>query len=361
MRLRDIFLAAAFAAICVSTVGTAGAQDVRPPASAQIPSAQVTGDATSNPPPAIVSNPSITAGWGDIQDGTTGTVSIPDKKAGRLIQTNGMEWLSWRNTDLYWYGAYGFAGMIVLLGLFLLVRGRIRVEHGLSGRLIQRFKIHEVVGHWLTAGSFILLALTGLNLMYGRQLLLPIMGPDAFAAMTIGGKYLHNFGGFAFMLGLLWIFVVWVRENLWDRYDFNWILKGGGFFSRNSHPPADKFNFGQKVVFWSVIGTGFFISVSGVTLLMPFWWIDNIEQMQTVQIIHAALGVAMFIVILAHIYIGSVGMEHAFSAMKTGWVDINWAKEHHSVWVDRYVRENRPERYDASGADKASGEPRPAE
>ncbi|GAA0595038.1 formate dehydrogenase subunit gamma [Caenispirillum bisanense] len=338
-------LAAAVAVVALLGLwlsGPAAAQDVRPPAGAA-----ASGEAARPLDPALpqaMQYPPVADQWQAINDGTRGFVNIPDKKAGRLIQTQGMEWLAWRNDELRRYGAYAIAGMLIALSGFFAVKGRIKVEGGLSGRLIQRFKPHEIIGHWLTAGSFLVLALTGLWLLFGRPLLLPVLGPDAFAVTAEIGKYMHNFGGFVFMAGLAYIFVMWVRHNLWDRYDLNWILKGGGLFAAHSHPPADKFNFGQKTVFWMVILLGGALSVTGLTLLMPFWFVDEIELMQFAQIIHAGLGIGMFALMLAHIYIGSVGMEHAANAMRSGWVDVNWARDHHSVWVDKYEAEGGEER-----------------
>lgn len=367
MRHPIVFLLAALAAFVVfGPAAPVAAQDVRPPADAVRNVEPTPGGAAIQPAlPETMRYPSVSGQWDAISDGERGFVNIPDKKAGRLIQTQGMEWLSWRNDELRRYGSYAVGAMLIALTGFFAVKGRIKVDSGLSGRLIQRFKAHEIVGHWLTAGSFLLLALTGIWLLFGRPLLLPVVGPDAYAVTAEVSKYMHNFGGFVFMAGLLYIFVVWVRHNVWDRYDFNWIIKAGGLLSKNSHPPADKFNFGQKTVFWMVILLGLALSVTGLNLLMPFWFVDEVELMQFSQIIHAGLGMGMFALMLAHIYIGSVGMEHAVNAMKSGWVDINWAREHHSVWVDKYVAGNNPERRGESkpppGGAPAHGRHSPAE
>lgn len=328
---------AALALVVLMAVSVPALADVRPPADAAV--AVTPGqDIPQSLPSNLKSNPAAQL-WQGVGDGTVGRVSIPDPQAGRLIQTSGMEWLEFRSEVIGFWGMVAVLGMVTALTAFFMIRGRIKIDSGRSGRLIQRFKRVEVVGHWLTAISFLLLALTGLVMLYGRDLLLPWMGPAIFAGVAEAGKYAHNFGGFAFMAGLVMIFVMWVRANVWDRYDFNWILKGGGLLSKG-HPPADKFNFGQKTVFWMVTLVGVALSLSGLNLLMPFWFTSDIETMQLVQLIHAGLGVGLFALMLAHIYIGSVGMESAFDAMSTGQVDINWAREHHSAWVERYVAEH---------------------
>lgn len=292
--------------------------------------------------------------WRDIRHGITGNVSIPDKKAGTLVQSEGELWRSLRNGPLALYASWAMLGMVVLLCLFFAIRGRIRIDHGMSGVTITRFNGFERFGHWLLATSFIVLALSGLNVMYGRYLLLPLVGPEAFGFVTLMGKYLHNYLAFAFMAGLAIIFVMWVRHNLPNRTDVKWVLVAGGLFSKNVHPPAKKFNAGQKVIFWLVILCGVSISLSGWALLFPFTThffsdtfvlVNNlfgtelptplapIQEQQLNSLWHSIMAVFLICVILAHIYIGSIGMEGAFDAMGSGEVDLNWAKEHHSLWV----------------------------
>ena len=208
--------------------------------------------------------------WRAVRRGMQGTVSIPDKQAGVLIQSEGDNWRAIRNGPLTVYGAWVVLGMIGLLALFFVVRGRIKIDAGTSGRTIERFNGVERFVHWMTAVSFVLMALTGLNLLYGRHILLPVLGPDAFAAITMGGKYVHNFVSFAFMLGLILMFLLWIRHNIPDRNDLVWLSKGGGMFAKNVHPSSEKFNAGQKIVFWAVILGGLSLALSGIALLFPF-------------------------------------------------------------------------------------------
>jgi formate dehydrogenase subunit gamma len=217
--------------------------------------------------------------------------------------------------------------------------------------------------HWLTAVPFCVLAITGLNLIYGKDLILPIIGPEAFSAITTAGKSLHNFMGFAFILGIILMVILWVRHNLWDKYDRGWILNGGGMFDENVHPPAKKFNFGQKIIFWAVVLSGASLSYSGISLMFPFEFspfagtfsflnnfgfnlptnLEPIQEMQLTQAWHGLLSVLMVALIIAHIYIGTLGMEGAIDAMWDGEVDENWAREHHSAWVAEIKGEPAPE------------------
>jgi formate dehydrogenase subunit gamma len=298
--------------------------------------------------------------WREIRQGTQGTVAGQDQGAGVMIQSGGQIWREVRMETVPLYGAWAMLGMIVVLALLFALFGRVKIEHGRSGITITRFTTLERAGHWLTAVSFIILALTGLNILYGRGTLMPLIGPEAFAAISLWGKYLHNYVAFAFMAGLAFIFVAWVAHNIPRWIDVVWLAKGGGILVRGVHVPARKFNAGQKIVFWLTIIGGISISLSGWALLFPFTtdfftatmngfqaiglnaheWLglppppySPIMEQQLNQVWHAIVGLFLTTLIIAHIYIGTVGMEGAFEAMGSGEVDLNWAREHHDLWV----------------------------
>jgi formate dehydrogenase subunit gamma len=294
---------------------------------------------TGQQPPALAGPPagrtSATEAemWRGVRQGLQGRVSIPDAKAGVLIQSEGENWRNIRNGPLSTYGVWMLLGMVVVIAVFFVVRGRIRIDSGPSNRTVERFNGIERFGHWLAATTFIVLALTGLNMLYGRYVLAPVIGPRAFATLTLWGKYAHNYIAFAFMVGVVLLFVLWVRHNLPSKEDLAWLAKGGGLFKKGSHPPARKFNAGQKLIFWAVVLGGAALSVTGFYLLMPFAFGMSIHDMQYFVVIHAVVALVLIAVIIAHIYIGSIGMEGAFDAMGTGQVDENWAREHHSLWL----------------------------
>ena len=311
---------------------------VRPPANA------VTGPVDGVVPGDARSNLSNSEMWRAVRKGIKGNVSIPDKKAGQLVQSEGDAWRAVKNGPITSWGAIGLAAIFGLLALFYLIRGKIRVDHGMSGRTLTRFADMERMGHWLLAVSFITLALTGLNVTYGKYFLLPLLGKPAFAAIAAGGKWLHNYVAFAFMAGLVMILVMWIKENFPNKHDLIWLAKGGGMFVKGVHPPSEKFNAGQKILFWLVIWGGLGLSVTGISMLFPFQFelpllnMEPLQQMQFVTTWHAIIALVLVVVVIAHIYIGSIGMEGAFDAMGTGEVDENWAKEHHSVWAKRMTQ-----------------------
>ncbi len=278
-----------------------------------------------------------------------------------LVQDSGMRWLQFREGPLATYGGYLLLGTLALLAIFFLLRGRIRIAGGRSGIKLLRFSGIERFGHWLTAVSFVLLGLTGLVTLFGRMGLIPLLGKEGYATLALWSKFVHNNIAWAFMLGLVLIFVMWVLQNIPNRHDLVWLAKGGGMFSKNSHPPAKKFNAGQKIVFWSVIVLGASISASGLSLLFPFELpmfaktfgllndtglpqavgygalpetLAPHQEMQLSQLWHSIVAFLFMAIILAHIYLGTLGMEGAFDAMGSGEVDLQWAKEHHNLWVE---------------------------
>ncbi|TAD91699.1 MAG: formate dehydrogenase subunit gamma [Alphaproteobacteria bacterium] len=266
-----------------------------------------------------------------------GRISIPDQRANVLIQPAGQDWRAFHQVTLPWIGAIAILGMLAVLVLFYMSRGKIMIDSGPSKQRIVRFNSFERFVHWLTAGSFMLLALTGLNITFGKFLLLPVIGPEAFTALSQAGKYVHNYLSFPFMLGLVFMFLVWVVHNLPNAVDVAWLKAGGGLLKKGVHPPAKKFNAGQKLIFWAVIVGGVGLSVTGLILLFPFQG-TSIADMQLSQMIHGLISLVLIAVMIAHIYIGSVGMEGAFDAMGSGEVDLNWAKEHHSLWVQEEMK-----------------------
>jgi formate dehydrogenase subunit gamma len=271
-----------------------------------------------------------------------GRIDIPDKRASVLIQPAGRVWDHFHEVTLPWLGAIVILGMIALLVLAYVVVGRVRISAGRSGRKVARFSGFERFSHWLTAVSFVVLGLTGLNITFGKRLLLPVVGPETFSAFAQISKYAHNFVSFSFVVGLVLIVALWMKDNIPKKVDVDWVKQGGGFI-KSKHASAGRFNAGEKLVFWFALGAGVAVIVSGFLLLFPFY-ITNIAGMQIAQVVHAVVAVLFVAVILAHIYIGTVGMEGAFEAMGTGEVDLNWAKEHHDVWLaDALARERSAE------------------
>ncbi|MGR3622851.1 formate dehydrogenase subunit gamma [Pseudophaeobacter sp.] len=288
------------------------------------------------------------------------TVSTGGPVASVLVQDGGMRWLAFRAGPLRQYGGWLLLGTLAALTVFFLLRGRIRIDGDKTGRTVTRFKLIERLGHWLLAGSFIILGVTGLLSLFGRVFIAPYLGKGVNASLLDVGKWLHNVVAWGFIAGLVMIFVMWVVHNIPNRTDLTWLRQFGGIIGK-AHPPAKKFNAGQKMIFWSVVLFGASISLSGLSLLFPYelplfaksfaalnttglpealgWGTLPVElapqeEMQLAQAWHAILAFVLSAIIIAHIYIGSVGMEGAYDAMGSGEVDEAWARQHHSIWLE---------------------------
>ena len=260
-----------------------------------------------------------------------GLGTIPDTKSYVIEQPMGREWRRFHEVWLHWIGAVAVLGMLAMLTIFYLVRGMVRMESGLSGIKIVRFSVFERFVHWMTATCFIILALSGLNITFGKNVLLPLMGPSAFSTWSLAAKYAHNFISFPFTLGVILIFFMWLGGNIPNKVDIAWFKRGGGIIGRDQ-PPAERFNGGQKGVYWVVVLGGTAATISGYLLMFPFFG-TTIAGMQLAQVVHGVVAVLFIAAMLAHIYIGTIGMEGAFEAMGKGTVDLKWAEEHHSLWL----------------------------
>ena len=316
------------------------------PATAQAPAA---------PTPAAPAQASEQMLFNYLQGNVQGRVTIPDQRAALLIQPQGREFQHFHRTTLKWLGGVAIGGMLVVLVVFYMIRGKVRIEAGPSGRTIERFNGLERFAHWLTASTFIVLGITGLNISFGRELLMPLMGPEAFATWSQWGKIAHNFLSFPFTLGVLLMLVIWIKDNIPNGADVKWFAAGGGLIGHGHPPPSRRFNGGQKVIFWAVVLGGGAIAVTGFIMMFPFQFVTTMEGMQLATQLHGIISIVLIAIILAHIYIGSVGMEGAFAAMGSGHVDLNWAKEHHGLWVEEMMSAGRgaaaPEGARKAGAD----------
>jgi formate dehydrogenase subunit gamma len=275
----------------------------------------------------------------------SGRGSIPDVKSYNIEQPAGRDWRQFHEVWLLWIGGVAIIGMLLLLVLFYLYRGMVRLDAGRSGRTLVRFNAFERFVHWMTATCFVALALSGLNIAFGKYLLQPLIGADAFASWSQWAKYAHNYLSFPFTLGVIAILLMWIAWNFPDKVDIEWLKEGGGMVG-GKHPPAGRFNAGQKMIYWIVVIGGTAIAASGYLLMFPFYATD-IAGMQLAQMIHGTVAVLFVAVMIAHAYIGTIGMEGAFEGMWDGTVDINWAKQHHSLWLDEETASghaNRPPR-----------------
>lgn len=257
------------------------------------------------------------------ENGSLGFVTAPQGRAWRDFRVGWSRWI---------HGILIALAIAAVLGLYLW-RGSQGYERDPQGRRVPRFRFLDRVVHWTTAISFVLLALTGLTLVFGRLIIQPWAGDAAFGALAGFGLLVHNQLGIVFLLGVVAMAGLWVQDNLFNRVDLAWFKAGGGLPS-GSHVPAEKFNGGQKLIFWITILGGIAMGITGILLMLPISTI-GLTGMQLLHGGHTIVAALMIATIIGHAYLGSVGVSGSFDAMWKGDVDRRWARTHHPLWMDR--------------------------
>ncbi len=275
--------------------------------------------------------------WREARSGEPQFTTIKGVETNVLIQSGGETWREIRNGPISLYGGILLGLVVAGIGAFYAVRGPLKLEEAPTGRMIERFNGAERLVHWVMAGSFVVLALSGLTLLFGKHVLLPLFGYELFSWVAVTCKNLHNFVGPLFLLSIVAAFFQFAKDNLWRPEDGEWIRKAGGLVS-GEHVPSGRFNFGEKSWFWlGVVLLGLSMSITGLILDFP-----NFEQgrgvMQVSHIIHATGAILFICLSLGHIYMGTIGVDGALDSMVHGQVDETWAKEHHELWYDEAKR-----------------------
>lgn len=279
--------------------------------------------------------------WREIRSGEPQYTSIKGRETNVLIQSGGETWRQIRNGPMSLYGGLGLAAVLLAIGAFYAIKGPIPLHEPETGRKIERFTPWERIVHWANAISFCTLAISGLIMFFGKWLLLPVIGYTLFSGLTGLAKILHNFTGPVFIVCALCLFITFVKDNFPRAYDWLWIRKFGGLLSGHD-VPSHRFNAGEKIWFWGGLSLmGIVVGTSGLVLDFP-----NFNQtratMQWAWGIHVT-GALMFMMgAFGHIYMGTLGMKDAYKAMRTGWVDETWAKEHHLYWYEDIRAGNIP-------------------
>ena len=249
--------------------------------------------------------------------------------AGEFINIEGQKWRNFRMGQLVPYAAYLLGGVLLVLTLFRLIRGKIKIQAGRSGKKIKRFSGFQRFVHWSVAILFVILGITGILLTFGKSGLIPIIGNEAFGTIASVGKLLHDYLGPAFGIMLLVMLFTFIKGNFGNWTDVKWLLKGGGMFGK--HASAGRYNAGEKAWFWLAILAGAVVVVSGLILDFPFFD-QTREDLQLSHLVHAIGAIGLLAASFGHIFMGTVAMEGAYEAMSTGYCDENWAKEHHDLW-----------------------------
>jgi len=306
--------------------------------------------------------------WRSVRESgsSPGTTSFPAPESGVLIQpfvqypgsklTNaGEAWRQVRNQLIIPYGGSAMLLVALALAVFYWRKGTLGGHVADTGRKIERFTYFERTAHWTNAIAFVVLAVSGVVMAFGKFFILPVIGSTLFGWLTYALKTLHNFAGPLFAVSLLVVIVTFVRDNMPNKSDLTWLAKGGGLLG--SHEvPSHRFNAGEKVLFWiGVFVMGLLVVASGLVLdkVVPGLAYTR-GDMQIAHMVHGVSTVLMMALFMGHIYMGTIGMKGAYDAMKTGYVDEGWAREHHELWHDDIKAGKIPAQRSPQGTPPAS-------
>lgn len=254
-------------------------------------------------------------------------------ETGVLINRDGERFRDYRRGQFIRYAAYFLGGVVALLLLYFLLHGKVRIEGGESGRKLLRFELIDRIAHWLLALLFLFLAGTGLLLLFGRFIIIPWLGAEAFSPIASACKEGHNLFGPIFIAALLFFLVRFIARNIPKLVDLRWLLTAGGMIG-GGHVRAGFFNAGEKIWFWLVVLFGLAIVGSGLILDFPSL-LPQRTMLTLALVVHGLAAVVLFGVALGHIYMGSIGTEGTLEGMKNGYVDENWARTHHDLWLEK--------------------------
>lgn len=204
-----------------------------------------------------------------------------------------------------------------------------------NGRVV-RYSFEERLVHWLAGFSYIYLLLTGLA----------FWSPWLFwLAVVLGGptisRELHPWIGLIFVLATLLMYGMWGRQMHQAPSDKEF-WRALRHYVRNEDelvPSADRFNAGQKLLFWGFFWCGIVLLLSGLVLWFPQLVPWNLRYLRYLAVIlHpicALLTIGLFII---HVYMGTAMERGAFGSVIRGDVSIGWAKRYHRVWYEQLAR-----------------------
>jgi formate dehydrogenase subunit gamma len=282
--------------------------------------------------------------WREVRSGTPQTTTVRGRETNILIQSQGQTWRAARVPMIFAGGVLvalsllGLAVTYLLIGSLDLAPGE---KHG--GKIIERFSPMDRYAHWFLAIVWVTLGITGLILSLGKSILLPLIGYTLFSWLAILAKNLHNFIGPLLIVAIPWMVVRYVRDNGIGVEDFRWFMNIVGYFKGHDYP-SERFNAGEKLVFWVVLVIlSTLLVISGCILVFP-----NFDQtrntMQWANVAHVICAYGAIALALVHMYLGTIGQIGSYKAMRYGYVDESWAKHHHERWYRQVIEGTVPQK-----------------
>ena len=199
---------------------------------------------------------------------------------------------------------------------------------------IVRYTAAERVNHWVVAISFVLLALSGLAFFH----------PSFFFMTNLFGggpwtRILHPYIGVVMAIGFLVMFLRFWQLNIIKERDVEW-LKNVGALVNGEHekmPPVEKYNGGQKVLFWLLVLCMLGLTITGVAMWRA-WWNLPVTVVRIGSLVHALCAFGLIGLIIAHVY-AAIWTKGTIRAMTRGTVTRAWARFHHPLWFRKVTGE----------------------
>lgn len=213
----------------------------------------------------------------------------------------------------------------------------IREKYLLPNGRVLRYSFHERLIHWMAAVSYVYLLLSGLA----------FWSPWLYwIAIILGGgtvaRELHPWFGVVFTIAVLLMYSMWGQQMKETPADKGWWAAIGHYIRNEDDqvPPADRFNPGQKLLFWGFLVNGILLLLTGIVLWLPQDIPWNLRILRLISIflhpVFALFTIALFII---HVYMGTAMERGAFGSVIRGDVSRAWADHHHHSWFQRVLRD----------------------
>lgn len=201
-------------------------------------------------------------------------------------------------------------------------------------RLIQRYTPNERTNHWITAITFVLLALSGLAMFH------PSM---AWLYAVFGGgqwtRILHPFVGCVMFVSFLFLALRFWHHNYLDRNDVQWMKQIGDVLANREDrlPEIGKYNAGQKLLFFVMVASLVLLLLSGIVIWRRYFaFYFPITVVRLASVVHAATAFVLIVSIIVHIY-AALWIKGSIGAMTRGTVTFGWARKHHPRWFREMI------------------------
>jgi formate dehydrogenase subunit gamma len=200
--------------------------------------------------------------------------------------------------------------------------------------LIVRYTPNERTNHWITAITFVLLALSGLAMFH------PAM--SWLYAIFGGGQWtriLHPFVGCVMFVSFLILALRFWHHNYLDQADIQWMRQIDDVLNNREEklPAIGKYNAGQKLLFFTMVVCLVLLLASGIVIWRRYFSIYfPIEIIRLAALVHAAAAFVLIVGIVVHIY-AALWVKGSIGAMTRGTVTYGWARKHHPNWFKEII------------------------